>query len=192
VAVNQRLLRGSLLVAGVAIVAWVAVLATRDDEPDLVLSDSDTSTAITEPGIATNDDVVGRPLPDAPVQNLNGDTIRTAELTGRPLVINIWFSTCAPCREELPAFAAVAAELGDDVDFVGINQFPASQREEDFARDLGVTYPLFYDGDSEFITALGIVRYPVTLFVDADGTIERQSGQLDADELRSIITADLL
>lgn len=189
---NQRLLRGSLLVAGVAIVAWVAVLATRDREPDLVLSNDDSSTPITEPGIGTNDDVVGRPLPDAPVQNLDGDIVRTAELTGRPLVINIWFSTCAPCREELPAFASVSAELSDDVDFVGINQFPASQGEEDFARDLGVTYPLFYDGDSEFITALGILRYPVTLFVDADGTIVRQSGQLAAAELRSIISAELL
>jgi thiol-disulfide isomerase/thioredoxin len=191
VAVNQRLLRGSLLVAVVAIVVWVAVLATRDTEPDFVVPNDDT-TDVTEPGIATNDDVVGRPLPDAPVQDLAGDTIRTSQLIGRPLVINIWFSTCAPCREELPAFASVSSDLGGDVDFVGINQFPASQREEDFARDLGVTYPLFYDGDSEFITALGIVRYPVTLFVDADGTIERQSGQLDADELRSIITADLL
>jgi thiol-disulfide isomerase/thioredoxin len=191
VAVNQRLLRGSLLVAVVVIVAWVAVLATRDTDPDFVVPSDDT-TEVTEPGIATNDDVVGRPLPDAPVQDLAGDTIQTAELIGRPMVINIWFSTCAPCREELPAFADVSSDLGDDVDFVGINQFPASQREEDFARDLGVTYPLFYDGDSEFITALGIVRYPVTLFVAADGTIVRQSGQLDADELRGIITSELL
>jgi thiol-disulfide isomerase/thioredoxin len=175
----------------VVIVAWVAVVATRDNESDFVVPNDDT-TDVTEPGIATNDDVVGRPLPDAPVQNLAGDTIQTAQLVGRPLVINIWFSTCAPCREELPAFASVSSDLGGDVDFVGINQFPASQTEEDFARGLGVTYPLLYDGDSEFISQLGIVRYPVTLFVDADGTIVRQSGQLDADELRGIITAELL
>jgi thiol-disulfide isomerase/thioredoxin len=198
VAVRPRLLRGSLLVAVVLIVAWVVVLATRDSGESLGESDplppvsGSLTPGDTSSGIATNADVTGDPLPSALVSDLAGEQIDTTALAGQPLVINIWFSTCAPCREELPDFAEVHAELGDQVDFVGINQFPASDREEDFARDLGVTYPLYYDGNSEFISQLGIARYPVTLFVTPDGTIARQAGQLDAERLRSIIAQDLL
>lgn len=163
-------------------VASAVWFATRDSGDTLGASDP-----LDEPGIAVNADVVGRPLPDAPVSDLAGDRIQTASLTGRPLVINIWFSTCAPCREELPAFATVSADLGDTVDFVGINQFPASEREESFARDLGVMYPLYYDGESRFITELGVSRYPVTLFVAPDGTIVQQRGELTEAELRSTI-----
>jgi len=46
-----------------------------------------------------------------------------------------------------------------------------------------VQYELRYDGDGEFVTALGIATFPVTLFIDADGTIVRQTGQLDETEL---------
>jgi thiol-disulfide isomerase/thioredoxin len=182
----------------VLIVAWVVVLATRDSGESLGESDplppvsGSLAPDDTTLGIATNSDVTGDPLPSALVSDLAGEQVATTALVGRPLVINIWFSTCAPCREELPDFAAVHAELGDQVDFVGINQFPASDREEDFARDLGVTYPLYYDGNSEFISQLGIARYPVTLFVTPEGTIVRQAGQLDAERLRSIIAEDLL
>jgi thiol-disulfide isomerase/thioredoxin len=183
VAVRPRLLKGSLLVAVAVIAASVVWFATRDTGEPLGASDP----IPTDGGIAVNSDVTGDTLPSATVVTLDGTAVDTASLTGKPLVINIWFSTCVPCRKELPAFAAVSGDLKGVVDFVGINQFPASDTEEDFARDLGVTYPLFYDGDGRFITQLGVTRYPVTLFVLPDGTIARQTGELDEAELRATI-----
>ena len=37
------------------------------------------------------------------------------------MVVNLWYSTCPPCARELADFAAVEAEVGDDVRFVGVN-----------------------------------------------------------------------
>ena len=76
--------------------------------------------------------------------------------------------------------------------FVGIDYLPASDREEAFARDRGVQYELLYDGSGSFIDDIGIATFPVTLFVNADGLIVRQTGQLDEAQLAALIESELL
>ena len=58
---------------------------------------------------------------------------------------------------------------------------------ERFAGDRGVGYELLRYGAGEFVDALGVVSFPVTLFVDADGVVIAQTGVLDREELRSRI-----
>ena len=144
------------------------------------------------PTIGTNAALGGEDLPSATVTDLEGTAIDTTSLLGTPLVINVWGSTCGPCKRELPDFAEVHQRFGDDVRFVGISYLPASEREEAFARDLGVAYELFYDGNGAFISAAGISAFPITLFVSADGTVLEQSGALDAAQLTAIIEERLL
>jgi len=104
----------------------------------------------------------------------------------------VWSSSCVPCKKELPDFAAAHLVYGDDVRFVGIDYLPPSEREESFARNKGVQYELLYDGNGEFISAMGLFAYPVTLFVNADGTVVKQSGQLDEQQLTALIESELL
>lgn len=139
------------------------------------------------PTLGTNPALRGERLPSAAVTDLSGAPVDTADLVGSLLVVNVWGSTCAPCAKELPAFAEAHRLYGDRIDFVGISYLAASEREESFARDLGVEYELLYDGNGTFISESGITAFPVTLFVAADGTILEQTGALDADRLRSII-----
>ena len=173
-----------------AVVAGWAVSRSNDNTDDS--AHLDTRVTFEQPSIETNAAVEGDPLPDATVQNLAGDDVTIASLVGQPMVINIWGSTCGPCKKELPAFAAVHLQYADRVRFVGIDYLPASDREEAFARDKGVQYELFYDGDGQFINGVGVAAFPVTLFVDASGRIVRQTGQLDEADLIAIIESDLL
>lgn len=168
---------------------WAASRSNNDDSDTAIL---DTRVTFEQPSIETNAAVTGDPLPDATVQNLAGDDFSVASLIGQPMVINIWGSTCGPCKKELPDFAAAHAQYGDSVRFVGIDYLPASDREEEFARSRGVEYELFYDGDGEFVNDAGVAAFPVTLFVDPNGRIVRQTGQLDEAELVAIIESDLL
>jgi hypothetical protein len=61
----------------------------------------------------------------------------------------------------------------------------------EFAEERGVRYDLLRDRgehDDRLLTdELGIVGYPVTLFVDAEGRVLRQTGEIDAGELRAAI-----
>jgi peroxiredoxin len=192
VTVNKRLLFGSLALAA-AIVAGVGVVAANraDDQTsdgEVTLSSSNDLS----PTIGTNARVTGQPLPHVDLQTLAGDTFKTADLIGRPLVINFWYSTCAPCKRELPAFAAVHAKYGDQVRFVGVDSLPPSDGEESFARDKGVQYELLYDTNGELISAVGVAAFPQTLIIDANGTILQQTGQLTEAKLDELIQANLL
>jgi peroxiredoxin len=193
--VNKRLLVGSLAVAMAIVVAVGVILASRGDSTGAGTGDDDvtlTSGNDLAPSIGTNAAVTGRTLPHVDIQTLAGDTFATADLVGRPLVVNFWYSTCAPCKRELPAFAAVQAKLGDQVRFVGVDTFPPSDDEEAFARDRGVTYELLYDPNGELTSAVGIANSPQTLFIDAHGTILEQTGELTADRLEELIRTKLL
>lgn len=155
------------------------VPATADDDVDL-----GSPTVAQIPSIATNAAVEGDALPAADLQSGDGSSVSTADLLGQPLIINIWYSTCAPCKKELPDFAAVHADLGDRVRFVGVNPFDTAEVNESFARERGVQYELLRDVDGAFSAEVGIATAPVTLFVTADGTIVRQTGVLDEAALR--------
>ena len=139
---NKRLLFGSLAVAAAVVVVVSIVAANRSDSATANTDDDVTLTSSNDlsPTIGTNAAVTGRPLPKVNVQTLAGDDFATADLVGKPLVVNFWYSTCAPCKKELPAFAAVQAKLGDEVRFVGVDSLPPSANEEAFARDKGVQY----------------------------------------------------
>ncbi len=187
-----RLLVGSLLFAVVASVAigW-AIARTGNESGDDVAS-LDNGVLPKPPSIGTNGDAVGGQLADVDVQTLEGDAVAISSLIGQPMVINVWSSSCVPCKKELPDFAAAHLAWGDQVRFIGLSYLPPSDREEQFARDKGVKYELLYDGNGEFITAMGLAAFPVTLFVGSDGHIVAQTGQLDEAALTGWIETLLL
>ena len=193
--VRPRLLLVSLLVAAVVSLGlgWVIARggtdASGDNDPVAIAR---TDGPVQPPTIETNAVVKGDTLPDVNVQTLDGTDVSIPSLIGQPMVINVWGSTCVPCQKELPDFAAAHLTYGDRVRFVGISFLGASDREESFARDRGVQYELLYDGDAAFINDVGIAAFPVTLFVNADGVIVRQTGRLDEASISRFIESDLL
>jgi len=52
----------------------------------------------------------GARLPDLTFHDAAGKEIRTATLTGKPLLINLWATWCGPCIAELPMLDKIAAE----------------------------------------------------------------------------------
>lgn len=162
---------------------WALSRAGDDDDAELVVLDTPGTAQI--PTMSTNPRVSGEQLPVVGLLTNDGEPISTADLIGEPLVVNFWYSTCAPCRKELPAFAAVHAEYGDRVRFVGINPYDTPEVNESFAAERGVRYELLRDPDGAYQSTIEIATAPFTLFVDADGTILRQTGVLDEAELRA-------
>jgi len=158
---------------------------TGSTDDEIVILDTPGTAQI--PTIETNPQLSGEVLPSIELVTNDGEVVTTADLLGRPLVLNYWYSTCAPCKKELPAFGAVHAEYGDRVRFVGVNPLDTPEVNEQFARERGVQYELLRDEADRYGSTIGIATAPFTLFVAADGTIVRQTGVLDEDELRAIV-----
>ena len=177
-----------LFAATITVAGGMWLANALDDEPAV-----DGEFVLDEPGVfqqptdSVNEDSSGDDLPDVELVDASGAPVRLSDYEGSPLVLNVWFSRCAPCRRELKDFAEVHAEVGDQVVFVGVDPFDTPEMMTEFAAERGVTYDLLRDTDRELSNALGIVGYPVTLFVGADGSILRQTGVIDADGLRSAI-----
>jgi thiol-disulfide isomerase/thioredoxin len=90
---------------------------------------------------------------------------------GRPAVINLWASWCAPCREELPALQAFADEANGRVLVVGVITDDVWDRAAWAGIDYGVRFPSVFDPDRTLLRELGRPGLPVTLFVAADGSV---------------------
>ena len=141
------------------------------------------------PSIATNSAIAGTSLPKASLLTLDERTIDSSELVGKPLILNFWYSTCEPCRREMPVLAASAATHSSTVRFVGINMNDSVETAKNFAEKYNVLYDIMFDPSGSFIGALGIGTAPMTLFVDAQGIIVDQvAGEISADKLESLIT----
>jgi peroxiredoxin len=183
---SRRLLAAA---AGVALGlgAVGAVLAATGDDDDV-----DGEFVLDQPGIysepVTTLDQSGEPLPDVELLDVDDRPVALRSFAGTPLVVNIWYSTCAPCARELRDFAAVSSELGESVQFVGVDPVDDVEAMTEFAAERGVVYPLLRDPDGHLITGLDVAVFPTTLFVSPDGQIVHQTGVIEADDLRRTIT----
>jgi thiol-disulfide isomerase/thioredoxin len=192
--VDRRRLRLASLTLAATVVAGVGYVAASSggDEAgtsaDVVL---DGNANRTPPSLAVNENLDGSPLPEVDVETIDGATVALASLIERPTVINLWNTTCLPCKKELRDFADIDADIADDqISFIGINTFD-DDLGADFAAERGVTYALYGSRDGSVTAATGIATLPVTLFVDSNGTIVHQSGVLDAATLRDLIEEHL-
>ena len=185
--IRRRLLFTSLswaLVLSVVLGWWWSVRSTP--AVDAVLT---TPGVVPYPSIGTNDDLIGRSLPISAVISLDGVTVSTSDLLGSPLLINFWFSTCEPCRREMPVLAAAYRKYGDSIRFVGLNMNDSATVARAFAKKYGVTYELFTQPSGSLVAELGISTVPFTVFVTSDGRIVNQiAGELTASELDKLIS----
>ncbi len=92
------------------------------------------------------------------------------------------------CRRELPGFASLSKQLGEQVDFVGINSMN-NGRGLEFAQGLGIgDWPLARDiglqDGRQLATNFGARGSPTTVIYDAEGAVvDVTLGRLTAGEL---------
>ncbi|HMS49068.1 TlpA family protein disulfide reductase [Candidatus Microthrix sp.] len=175
----------SLVVAVIAAAVIVTLTGGKTDDDILSVEEF---LEPQDPGATSGSAEVGEPVPNLDLRMFDGTTTTLDELIDRPTVINVWASTCAPCLREMPDFERVHDDLGDRVGMLGIDSGETEAQGAPFAERVGATYPLAEDPDQAHSIALGLVALPMTLFVDADGTVAgQQLGAMDEAELRSNI-----
>jgi len=99
---RKRRMRVGVIAACVAVLAGVAVVATRG---------GGTAAA------GSSRDPTHWNLP-----RLDGaGQVRLTDFAGKPTVVNFFASWCTECRSELPGFALVSKDLAGRINFIGVN-----------------------------------------------------------------------
>lgn len=108
---------------------------------------------------------------DLPFIMAQGGATTTAELRGKPLVINLWASWCPPCRREMPMLIA-AAGRERRATILLVNQGEPPDHVRAFLATQGLSgRDVALDPHGVLGTLAAAPALPTTLFVAADGTI---------------------
>ena len=179
----------SILVALIVSVigGWLLSRSSSSDDVDAKLT-GDLAGGVQDPTIGTNAPVQGTPFPAISLAEAATGDVVPVVVTGQPYVVNFWYSTCEPCRREMPMLARAASDFDGQIVFVGVNPVDSASAAMEFAQRYAVTFPTFLDPNGELITAVGIGTMPVTLFVDANGIIVSQfAGEISYAQMNKII-----
>lgn len=137
---------------------------------------SDTPPAASPAAAATPALQVGDPLPALTLPDLDDRPLDLRQrFAGRPLLINVWASWCAPCVEEMPELARFARGQGDNgVQVLGL----ALDTREDvrgFLQRVPVGYPIVIEtpGPRDASVQLGNTQglLPYSVLFDAQGRL---------------------
>lgn len=118
--------------------------------------------------------VLDEPAPDFELTTLSGDTVRMADLAGKPVVLNFWSTWCVPCKQEHPVLVE-SASMYPEVTFLGVVYNDEAAKVKAYLERNGTAYPHLMDPTGEVGIAYGVTGVPETYFVRADGTIARKA-----------------
>ncbi len=112
-------------------------------------------------------------------QTLDGEELAIADLRGKPVVLNVWGSWCAPCRKEAPDLKAAAADFKGRASFVGINVQDNSSSARAFETTFGITYPSLDDSSGASLLSLRdtvpLKAVPSTIVLDREGRVSARA-----------------
>ena len=117
---------------------------------------------------------IGSSFPDFSVKDLRGKPLSSADLRGKVVLVDFWATWCQPCKKEMPGYQKLADEYSPQ-GFVVIGfKFDTMPDMEDplqFAKGIGIRYPLAVATDDLKQNFGGIEGLPTTMLYDRHGIL---------------------
>ena len=114
--------------------------------------------------------IAGTPAAVFDLESLDGQTVRSADLAGKVVLLNFWATWCGPCKEEMPSLARLQAQL-DPQQFriVTVTTDMHRQGITQFLAHMGIGLPVLLDADQEVSRMYMIRGLPTTVLLGPDG-----------------------
>lgn len=124
-------------------------------------------------------------LPPFDLKDLAGKRVTSANLRGKPTLINFFFSTCVPCILEVQPLNQFAAER-PKVNFLAVT-FDEPQTARAFVDRFGFQWRIVPDA-RDFIDRVRVKNYPMMALFDAQGRLlgTRNGGARDEFEAAQV------
>ena len=121
---------------------------------------------------AGNAVAVGKPAPEFNVKDQNGNVLKLSDLRGNLVFLNVWWTGCEPCAQEMPDMEVMNRAFKDrkfkmvtvsiDTDWKQVTAFFEKYR---------LTMPVYLDPGRSVYTDYRLTGTPETFLIDRDGII---------------------
>ena len=129
--------------------------------------------------------ITGAVAPDFTAVTLEGEPVSLSDYKGRVVMVNIWATWCAPCREEMPSMQRLYEDFGDtDFEILAVSvdsrigeinsTGQAGGDLGQFASDMGLTFPILHDAEALISRIYQTTGVPETFVVGRDGIIYKK------------------
>lgn len=113
----------------------------------------------------------GEPAPTWELATLDGGSLSSESLKGRPTVLFFWAPWCGVCKADAHNIASVQEAVGDDVNIVSVAlSFESIRNVRSFAEEHGVPGPVVL-GDRAMAKDFRIDSFPTLYILDSDGRV---------------------
>lgn len=123
---------------------------------------------------------------------LDGGRYRSADDSGKVVLINFWAEWCPPCAVELPDLDHVYRSFANKaVDFVGIDTKDDRGRASGFVSTHHISFPTVYDERAEIALHLGnlpVQGLPFSVLLDKHGRVAAvYQGRLQPEDIAPVL-----
>lgn len=198
--------QGQMLFTDVALDTYVAVLTdvpTGYGVEDFYPLTGENTTIVLSAAVMSAEDMesvtyqLGDLMMDFSITDTDGNTHTLSELlkTKKAVILNFWYLSCDPCRQEFPFMQEAYEEYQGDLQILAMNpvdQDPAAVAA--FKEELGLSFPMAV-ADPAWAQMMKVTAYPTTVVIDRFGYITLyHKGSVDNTEtfrqLFAYFTAD--
>jgi len=120
---------------------------------------------------AVQKDMMNKPAPKLEANDINGKNIALSKLKGKVVVLNFWFTSCPPCKAEIPVLNTLVNRYkGHDVVFLSVT-FNNAKEVKTFLK----SHPFLYKaipGADKICNDFKIVAYPTHFVIDKKGYVK--------------------
>jgi thiol-disulfide isomerase/thioredoxin len=128
----------------------------------------------------------GQKAPSAPFADAQGQDVSLTDFEGKPLLLNIWATWCAPCKAEMPTLDALVASEKGRMNVIAVSQdLEGRAPVVAFFKETAVkNLEPYTDTDNALLTAFNnAIALPTTILYDSDGKeVWRVAGGVEWDE----------
>jgi peroxiredoxin len=129
--------------------------------------------------------ITGAEAPSFVVADMTGAEVSLSDFRGQVILLNVWATWCAPCRDEMPSMQRLFDALdGTDFQILAVS-VDARLGETDafgrpggdlaaFADELGLTFPILHDPTGRIQQIYQTTGVPETFLIGRDGIIYKK------------------
>lgn len=130
----------------------------------------------------------GKEFPEYEFKTLQNENLKISDLKGKPVFIDLWFTSCRPCIAKFPELNKIAKKYKDEIHFVAIT-FDSSKEVNKLLKKHPLNFVHIIDA-KPFLKEIGQQLYPKNVLLDESGKvvfISESFKPLEKKEMQEVI-----